>query len=143
MKIRTRKFTKQAGFSLAELMVVIVIIGLLVTLVLPNVIQKLATAQSTVARADISALDQALTEFAINNGNRFPESLEVLVMPDENGHTYLKQKKLPLDPWKNEYAYEPPGPGEPRPRIISYGKDGVPGGDGEDRDIDNWDDNDE
>ena len=142
MKIRTQKKTRQAGFSLAELMVVIVIIGLLVTLVLPNVIQRLATAQGTVAKADISSLDQALTEYAINNGNRYPDSLDVLVMPDENGHTYLKQRKLPTDPWDNEYAYEPPGPGEPRARVISYGRDGIPGGEGEDRDLDNWDEND-
>ncbi len=141
MKIQRKQQSRSAGFSLAELMVVIVIIGLLVTLVLPNVIQKLAIAQEGVAKADITTLASALDEFAIRNGNRYPESLDVLVTPDENGYTYLKQRKLPLDPWKGEYMYEPPSPGEPRARIISYGKDGQPGGEGDNADIDNWDDN--
>ena len=143
MKIRNLNRTRRAGFSLAELMVVIVIIGLLVTLVLPNVIQKLAVAQEGKAKADITSLDAALSEYAIRNGNRYPDSLDVLVTPDENGYTYLKQRKLPLDPWKNEYVYEPPSPGEPRARVVSYGKDGVPGGEGDSRDIDNWDENDD
>lgn len=139
MKIQRKQRTLQAGFSLAELMVVIVIIGLLVTLVLPNVIQKMAVAQKGVARADITSLDQALSEYAIRNGNRYPDTLDVLVMPDENGYRYLNKSKLPLDPWKGEYVYESPRPGEPRPRVISYGKDGAPGGEGDNADIDNWD----
>ena len=119
-------------------MVVIVIIGLLVTLVLPNVIQKMAVAQRGVARADLSSLSSALDEYAIRNGNRYPDTLDVLVMPDENGYTYLKQRKLPVDPWDYDYVYEMPRPGEPRPRVISYGKDGAPGGEGDASDIDSW-----
>ncbi len=139
MKIQRKELSRQAGFSLAELMVVIVIIGLLVTLVLPNVIQKMAVAQKGVARADITSLEQALSEYAIRNGNRYPDSLDVLIMPDENGYRYIQKSKLPLDPWKGEYVYEPPRPGEPRVRILSYGKDGAPGGEGDNADIDNWD----
>jgi general secretion pathway protein G len=125
------------GFTLAEMMVVIVIIGLLGTLVVPNVMKRFAQASRTTAKADITAIMSALEEFAINNAGNFPDSLEVLVTPDENGHTYIKGPvgKLPRDPWKNEYIYEPPQPGHPVPRILSYGKDGQPGGEGDDRDI--------
>lgn len=122
-------------------MVVIVIIGLLAGLVLPSVIQKLAFAQVNVAQTDITTIDQALSEFAIRNGNRYPDTLDVLVMPDDNGYRYLNRSKLPLDPWKGDYVYEAPRPGEPRPRVISYGKDGAPGGEGDDADLDNWDEN--
>ncbi len=138
MKIQTRQLTRQAGFSLAELMVVIVIISLLATLVLPNILGKLAQAQVAKAKADINTIDQGLTDFAVLNGNRYPESLEVLVTPDENGFTFFKQRPLPDDPWDNPYVYEPPSPGEPRPRIVSYGRDGEPGGEGYDSDLDNW-----
>ncbi|MFM7280879.1 MAG: type II secretion system major pseudopilin GspG [Planctomycetia bacterium] len=125
------------GFTLAEMMVVIVIIGLLGTLVVPNVLKRFSQASRTKAKADITEMMSALDEFAINNAGKYPDSLEVLVTPDENGHTYLKGPagKLPKDPWKNEYVYEPPQSGQPVPRILSYGKDGQPGGEGDDRDI--------
>jgi general secretion pathway protein G len=126
------------GFSLAEMMVVIVIIGLLATLVVPNVIQKLNNAMRGKVKSDIMAIDSALKEYYINNGGRYPDTLEALVTPDENGHTYLDQRSIPLDPWKNEYMYEPPASGEPRPRVYSYGKDGQPGGEGDEADVDNW-----
>jgi len=122
------------GFSLAELMVVIVILGLLATLVAQNVVPILFRANTSVVKSDISAICGAIDNFLINNGNRPPESLEVLVTPDENGHTYLNS--LPLDPWKNAYVYEPPV-GTQRYRVICYGRDGAPGGEGEDADIDN------
>lgn len=131
--------SRKAGFSLAELMVVIVIIGLLATLVVPNVVKRLATAFTGKAKADITSIAGALDEYYINNGGQWPDTLEVLVTPDENGHTYLKSRKLPVDPWKNEYGYEPPSASEPRPKIFTYGKDGMVGGEGENRDISNWD----
>lgn len=134
MKTRQRR---AAGFTLAEMMVVIVIIGLLATLVIPNVIQRFQFASRKKAAVDIGALENALDEFAINNGGKYPDGLEALVTPDVNGQTYLKQTKVPKDPWSNEYLYDPPGPGQPRPRIYSYGKDGQSGGEGDDGDIDN------
>ena len=124
----------RAGFTLAELMVVIVIIGLLATLVVPNVMKRLFKAQRTKAEADISALDNAIELYMIENNGRYPETLEVLVTPDENGESYLKQISVPRDPWDNEYYYEPPSGGRPY-NIYSYGKDGSPGGDGDDADI--------
>jgi general secretion pathway protein G len=133
---RTR--SRRAGFSLAEMMVVIVILGLLATLVVPNVVQRLGKAFEGKARTDIMSIQNALQEYYILNGGKYPESLEALVTPDENGETFLGQRTLPVDPWGNEYLFEPPGSGEPRPRVYTYGKDGQPGGEGADRDIDNW-----
>ena len=131
-----RRSTRRAarGFSLAELMVVIVILGLLATLVAQNVVPMLFKANVTVVKSDVNAISQAIDNYLINNGNRAPDNLEVLVTPDENGHTYLKS--LPLDPWKNPYVYEPPVGTRPY-RVICYGRDGQPGGEGEDADIDN------
>ena len=134
--MRTRHASR-AGFTLAELMVVIVIIGLLATLVVPNVIAKLGTANKAKAKADIVSISNAVTQYAIENGGRFPDSLEVLVTPDPNGHTYLDADVVPKDPWGNEYTFEPAPSGSQKFRVISYGKDGVPGGEGDDADIDN------
>ena len=136
MKNLARRRTGRQGFSLAELMVVIVIIGLLATLVVPNVVDKLFVANEKVAITDIMSIKQAIDTYAIENNGRFPESLEALVTPDSSGRTYLDQETVPTDPWGNEYIYEPPAGGQ-KLRILTYGADGVPGGEGKDRDIDN------
>ena len=125
------------GFTLAEMMVVIVIIGLLATLVVPNVLQKFAFASRGKAKADLTQLESALTEYNLANGGKWPDSLDALVTPDVNGHTYIKGTKIPKDPWGNEYMYDPPEPGRPEARVYSYGKDGQAGGEGDDADIDN------
>lgn len=127
--------TQRSGFSLAELMVVVVIIGLLATLVLRNVIRNLAEANDVKAKADIGTILGALDEYAISNGSRYPDSLEALVTPDEKGHAYLTNESVPKDPWGNEYQYDPPGPGQVKPLVYSLGRDGVRGGEGEDADI--------
>jgi len=126
------------GFTLAEMMVVIVIIGLLMTLVVPNIIKRFFQAQSTKAKADIVALGHALDEYAINNSGKYPDSLEPLVQPDANGNSYLEgyNGKVPKDPWNNDYQYEGPQPGRSHPRVISFGSDGAPGGEGDAADID-------
>lgn len=122
--------TGRSGFSLAEMMVVIVIIGLLATLVVPNVMEKFRTAGVEKAKTDITALVNALNEYAIRNAGKYPDSLEALVTPDQGGYRYLQAQKVPKDPWKQEYQYEPPQPGSgnPDPRVWSNGKDGAPGG---------------
>ena len=134
---RHDRANRRMGFTLAELMVVIVIIGLLVGLVGPNVMGYLTQGKVTTAKADLRSLDEAVTSFAMRNDGKYPDSLEALVTPDENGYTYLDRKSVPLDPWKNEYMYDPPSPGNPDPRVYTYGKDGAPGGEGDDADIDN------
>jgi len=136
MKIQPRA-ARTAGFSLAEMMVVIVILGLLATLVVPNVIDHLKRAIRQKATTDITTIAKAIDSYAIVNGGRYPESLEALVTPDENGATFLDRRKLPKDPWEAEYMYEIPHGDERRPEVYSYGKDGVPGGEGEDADISN------
>ncbi|MCZ6598321.1 MAG: type II secretion system major pseudopilin GspG [Planctomycetota bacterium] len=137
MKIHRTANHRRAGFSLAELMVVIVIIGLLATLVVPSVIKKLFTANIGKAKGDIAVIEGALNDYAIENNGMWPESLQELVTPDENGFTFLKGTSIPLDPWRNEYAYEPPTPGQTVPTITCYGADGVPGGEGQDQDFTN------
>jgi general secretion pathway protein G len=137
MKYPHSNARRRAGFTLAEMMVVIVILGLLATLVVRNVMKNLSSAMGGKAQSDIVAIESALEEYAINNSGRYPDSLEPLVTPDVNGHTYLKGTSLPKDPWRNEYQYEPPGPGQPLPRIYTLGKDMQPGGEGDDRDVDN------
>jgi general secretion pathway protein G len=127
----------RAGFSLAELMVVIVILGLIATIVVPNVFSYLSKATVVTAKADINGLVQAIESYAISNMGKRPDNLEILIQPDENGNTYLSgYTEIPLDPWGNPYFYVPPSGNQPY-RVGSYGKDGQPGGEGEDADIDN------
>jgi len=119
-------------------MVVIVILGLLATIVVPNVIGYLFKANTAVVKSDITTIENAVDSYAIENGGIYPESLEVLITPDENGKTYIKgYSSVPKDPWKNEYVFVP-GDASGDYMIVSYGKDGMPGGEGEDADIDNF-----
>jgi len=128
----------RAGFSLAELMVVIVILGILATLAVQNVPAILSRAFGGAVKANITAICTAVDTFVILNNGRHPESLEQLVTPDENGETILKGTKIPSDPWGAEFQYEPPMSGTRGYRIYTFGKDGTPGGQGDDKDIDNW-----
>ena len=134
MKIKRPVSNRNEGFSLAELMVVIVIIGLLATVVVPNVMDRLAGAKTGVAKVNLEALKNAIDQYAIANDGVYPDSLDALVTPDENGHTYLRKKQLPLDPWKNDYQYESPNySGELQ--LYSFGEDGSPGGEGDAADL--------
>jgi general secretion pathway protein G len=132
--LSTRMVRPRGGFSLAELMVVIVIIGLLATLVVPNVIGALTKGQTGKMKADITQLMNAVDQFYLDR-SRYPNSLEELVMSDGTNPPYIRGG-VPLDPWKKPYKFEPPMGGQGY-RIFSYGRDGQPGGEGEDRDYDN------
>ena len=103
-----------------------------------NVDDVLRRAFGGTVKANITTLCQGVDKFIVLNNGRHPESLEQLFLPDFNGATLLKGRKVPTDPWGNEFLYDPPMPGTRGFRVYSYGKDGVPGGDYEDRDIDNW-----
>jgi len=129
---------RNAGFSLAELMVVIVILSLLATLVVQNVPALLGRANTGTVKSNIVNICNGIDQFVVWNNGRHPESLEQLVTPDENGETYLKGRKVPADPWGNEFLYDPPMSGTRGYRVYTHGADGIPGGEGEDRDIDNW-----
>lgn len=96
-----------------------------------------AAARLGKTKSDIVSIESAVENFAINNSMRYPHTLEVLITPDENGATYLRRKEILVDPWNRAYVYEPPEPGRPSPRIYTLGRDGRPGGTGEDADVDN------
>ena len=125
---------RRGGFTLAELMVVIVILGLLATAVAPKLLDRLADAKWGKADVDLHTIDQAVIQYMIANAGRQLDSLEQLVLPDENGKRFLDRDNVPKDPWGNEYGYEPPVGREPY-LVICYGRDGAPGGEGDDRDV--------
>jgi general secretion pathway protein G len=130
------------GFTLIELLVVMVIIGLLAALVGPRFIRQEEKAKIKAAKAQIELLSTALDTFRLDVG-RYPtteEGLEALrTKPgglERWDGPYLK-KDVPLDPWGKAYAYKSPGEHGPFD-IVSYGADGVSGGEGDNRDIANW-----
>ena len=131
------------GFTLLELMVVIVIIGVLAALIAPKVLENVDRAKITAAQADISNLMNALKMYKLDNG-RYPsgdQGLQALAAKPTTGtipgnwHSYLD--KLPDDPWHHPYQYANPGVhGEID--VFSFGADGQPGGEGNDADIGSW-----
>jgi general secretion pathway protein G len=132
----------QSGFTLMELLVVLAILGLLMSLVGPTVLNQLGGAKTKTAAIQIKDLEQSLEMYKLDVG-RFPstdQGLQALVTrPGDvvgwNG-PYLKSR-VPLDPWKGEYHYKYPGErGELD--IFTYGQNGSPGGEGEDADVGNW-----
>jgi len=131
---------RTAGFTLLELLVVIVIIGLLAAYVGPKYFSQLGKSEVTVARAQIEAFEKSLDTYRLDVG-RYPtteEGLNALVTAPATGAAkwsgpYLK-KALPLDPWGHAYQYRAPGT-KAEYEILSLGKDGQPGGTGEAADI--------
>ena len=138
----------QQGFSLIEIMVVVVIISVLIGLVAPNIIGRVDEARVTAAEADIATLEQALEMYKLDN-HRYPstdQGLEALIAkptgePEPrnwNPEGYLKKKKLPVDPWGNPYLYFSPGQDGRPYELLSLGADGREGGEGFDADIGSW-----
>jgi general secretion pathway protein G len=134
-KPKRRRFPalqREVGFTLVELMVVIVIIGLLATIVIINVMPAADRAAVTKARADIATLEQGIDMYRLDH-LRYPtadEGLPALVSGE-----YIR--RLPDDPWGNAYLYAVPGPDGAPYRIASLGADGREGGSGENEDISN------
>ncbi|CAI3810336.1 Type II secretion system protein G [Pseudomonas sp. MM221] len=137
----------QRGFTLIEIMVVVVILGVLGALVLPNVMSRPDHAKLTAARTDIQSINTALEIYRLDNG-RYPstaQGLEALVkrptlapLPRQwNAQGYLKA--LPIDPWGMVYQYASPGTRSNQGHdLYSLGADNQPGGEGLDADIGNW-----
>jgi general secretion pathway protein G len=145
MKIPSTLNKKQrAGFTLVEIMVVVVILGILAATVIPQFISTTQDAKVGAAKADIKILESAIERFAINM-DRFPttdEGLAVLADPpstDDKKWRGPYVKEIRPDPWKNAYQYRYPGThGRNRFDIWSYGADGAEGGENEAADIGNW-----
>lgn len=134
---------KIRGFTLLELLVVMVIIGLLAGFVAPRYFSQVGKSQVKATRAQIDALDKAIEAFRLDM-NRLPTAEEGLAVlnvspPNESewAGPYLK-KDVPHDPWGHPYVYVVPGTHKNDFDLISYGKDGRPGGTGENADIGNW-----
>lgn len=122
---------RERGFTLVEMMVVIVIIGLLATVVIINVMPATDRAAQARVRADLSTLEQAIDMYRLEN-LRYPTSQEGLSALVPN---YVR--RLPNDPWNNPYVYVTPGPNGAPYRIASLGADGREGGSGENADLTN------
>jgi general secretion pathway protein G len=140
---KVAKTTKHSGFTLLELLVVMVIIGLLAGIVAPRYFSQVGKSRVKAARAQIDSLDKALEQFRIDTG-RLPTTEEGLVAlnsapPGMTGWEgpYLK-RALPSDPWGHPYVYVQPGTHQNDFDLESYGRDGQPGGSDEDADLGNW-----
>ncbi len=140
---------RNKGFTLLELLVVIVILGILATYVGTRIMGKPEEARQTQAKIQIQALENALNMYRLDNGE-YPsteQGLKALVEKPSVGNIpktwreggYLDKPRVPKDPWKNDYAYLNPGVRNTNSfDLFSYGADGQPGGEGNDQDIGNW-----
>jgi len=140
---------RRDGFTLIEIMAVVLIMGLLVSIVGYNVFQQVDKARVQTARANISQLESALELYRMDNA-RYPttdQGLEALIRkptgtPEPRNYPpegYLRRSSQLTDPWGSPYQYESPGQHNPHSfDLWSYGADGEPGGTGADRDVGNW-----
>jgi len=136
------------GFTLIEIMVVVIILGLLAGIVLPKILGREEEAKVSAAKVQIKSIESALDGFKLDNGfypttdqglNALIKKPEVGRIPDkwkEGG--YLKPARIPQDPWKKDYLYFSPGNEGREYEIISYGPDGEAGGEGKNADINSW-----
>jgi general secretion pathway protein G len=135
---------QKAGFTLIELLVVIIILGVLATIIVPRFLDRGEEAKRVAATVQISSFKTALTMFRLDNGF-FPtteQGLEALVRKPTSEPLPRRWKgylaRIPLDPWGNPYVYISPGIHSPGFDIISFGRDGREGGEGENADIRSW-----
>ena len=137
----------QAGFTLIELMVVIVILGILATIIVPKIMNRPEQARQLKAKMQIEGFETALKLYKLDNG-AYPnteQGLQALVTPPATGVSknypkegYLEKGGVPKDPWGNDYIYLAPGTHGPYD-ISSYGADGIQGGEEFNQDINSWD----
>ncbi len=146
-RIRMRAGIDERGFTLIELMVVIVILGILAGLIIPRIMGRPDEARRAKAQLQIQSIETSLKLYRLDNGS-YPtteQGLQALVEPPASGALaknwraggYLEKGKLPKDPWDNDYVYLSPGVHGDFD-LSSLGADGEAGGDGKDKDINNW-----
>ena len=134
--------TAQRGFTLIEVMVVVVILGILAAFIVPRLMDRPDAARVAKAKSDIGAIESALNLYRLDN-HRYPgtdDGLEALVERPANAPAWKEGgylDKLPIDPWGNPYQYLSPGV-HGTIDIFSYGADGAEGGDGANADVGNW-----
>ena len=136
---KSRNRRRQAGFTLMELMIVIVILGLLAAIVAPRMMGAADDAKVAAAKAQINAFKMALNMYKLEFG-KYPTTSEGLTALVSNGKkNFLDQDSVPADPWGNPYVYVSPGSEGHDFEVISLGEDGSPGGDGFAADIQSFD----
>lgn len=138
--------SSQAGFTLIEIMVVVIIIGILAAIIAPNVIGRVDDAQIAAAKADLRAIENALKFYRLDNFS-YPtteQGLQALITRPNDPNIrnwksggYLDRKQVPKDPWGHEYLYQNPGQYN-EVDVYTLGRDGRPGGDGIDGDLGSW-----
>jgi len=142
-----RRILNAKGFTMIELMVVIVILGILAAIIAPRLVGRTDEARITKARVDITNLETALKLYKLDNGV-YPtteQGLQALVEAPETGTTprnwreggYLEKNRVPKDPWGNDFVYLSPGVNGDFD-LSSYGADGLAGGEGINADVNNW-----
>lgn len=145
--MKDSKLTGNSGFTLIELLVVIVVLGLLAGMIAPKIMGRADDAKFVRAKGDIQSLSTAIDMYKLDNGI-YPDTeqgLQALIEAPTSGAIpkkwkkggYLQKKKLPKDPWGNEYVYICPG-AHGDYDISSYGADGISGGEDNNRDVNSW-----
>ena len=138
---KRKRVARRAAFTLVELMVVAIILGVLAALIVPQFLGKVGTARLAVAKSKIAVIESAIGLFATDY-DRFPDNLdEMIVRPDDIDEELwtppaLKAKDL-QDPWGVQFLYRYPGDNSTFD-LYTLGKDGTEGGDGENADVNNW-----
>jgi len=136
------------GFTLIEIMVVVIILGLLAGIVLPKILGREEEAKVSAAKVQIKSIESALDGFKLDNGfypttdqglSALIKKPEVGRIPDKwNEGGYLKPARIPKDPWGKDYLYFSPGNEGREYEIVSYGPDNEQGGEGKNADIESW-----